>query len=979
MLTRPKEDARLIERWLPIAALSEECDRERRSMTALPPTYYLHVWWARRPLILSRAAILASFLPETADREKFMHVLGIHGDPIATRKALDRAKRTGDPLLSSNIYGYQRAFKYTPTADEHNWINSETTLNDLDTVVVLDPTAGGGSIPFEANRLGTNALANDLNPVATLILHATVNWPRINGILEYYQTLTKRFMQLAEMKYENVFPKTDYENLVTSYLWARTISCPFCDGLIPLSPHWRLGPDGIGVRLKPNLQSGPNSSDRTCSFEIVRNTQDQSGRTVARGDAICPFDDCGRVIDGAEVKKQAQAGEMGDQLYAVAIKRPIKTTTKTGKTRVKWVRDYRAPKIEDDNSAEISAMLQNKIPEWEALDYVPTETYNEMFSDRSRIYGVRYWRDLFSPRQLFCHGTSVEIFRELLQEDQASGSLSEVQKAAYGYLAIALDKFLDYNSQKCIWISQRQVIGHTFTKHDFSFAWSYVEMAILTKGGDYEWAFKNVLKCVRELSDLLQPRNVVLSHQAQKHDASNNIQVSCKSADRLDHVASDSVDLVVMDPPYYDNVMYAELSDFFYVWLKRTAGYVYPDLFRRTLTDKDNEAVSNPIRFKGEKSVKELAARDYQERMAAIFAECRRVLKTDGLMTLMFNHKATGAWDALTSGLITAGFRITASWPVNSEAPGSLNIKNKAAARSTILLVCRPRANASREGEEPEYWEDVESKIEDKVRSRVAEFQTSGIRGVDLFLASFGPALEEFSNHWPLTRGTPRDQPNAQQLRIREALGDDAWDPYEVTPEDALVAARREVKRWRLEQITSGDTDLDPSTAFFVFAWDTFSSPVFPFDEALQLARSMGVDLEADIVGRLATKSGPNLTLLDSVTRAAKGFLGSVTGNRGLIDSLHHAANVARTRSVSAATELLSEHNLLQKPDFETALEAVLEVLPPSSQFTNVELDGDLAAASNDFEALYKICRFTKGGEFKEPKQLDLWRDNIKV
>ena len=158
-----------------------------------------------------------------------------------------------------------------------------------------------------------------------------------------------------------------------------------------------------------------------------------------------------------------------------------------------------------------------------------------------------------------------------------------------------------------------------------------------------------------------------------------------------------------MDPPYYANVMYAELSDFFYVWLKRTAGHVFPELFRRHLTDKDNEAVANPARFKGEKGAGALAGRDYQERMASIFAECRRTLKRGGVMTLMFTHKATGAWDALTKGLMEAGFAITASWPINTEAAGSLHIRNKAAANSTIFLVCRPRIGGF-EAEENLYW-----------------------------------------------------------------------------------------------------------------------------------------------------------------------------------------------------------------------------------------------------------------------------------
>ena len=188
------------------------------------------------------------------------------------------------------------------------------------------------------------------------------------------------------------------------------------------------------------------------------------------------------------------------------------------------------------------------------------------------------------------------------------------------------------------------------------------------------------------------------------------VTVTCQSADSLTHIEDETVDCVVMDPPYYANVMYAELSDFFYVWLKRTAGHVYPELFRRQLTDKEHEAVANLAKFNGQKGAKALATRDYQQRMAGIFAECRACLKLDGIMTLMFTHKATGAWDALASGLMEAGFTITASWPVNTEAEGSLHIKDKSAANSTIFLVCRPRPERAAD-DEIAYWEDVEPRV----------------------------------------------------------------------------------------------------------------------------------------------------------------------------------------------------------------------------------------------------------------------------
>ena len=170
-------DTRLIERWLPIAALGIESTRERTPMTPFPAPNRLHVWWARRPLVASRAAILASLLPADADREKFLHVLGIHGDPVAAKKRIAIATRKGE-RLGAAAYGYLRAFGYTPDNQDRIWLAE----NSVNSAIVLDPTAGGGSVPFEAVRLGLKTLANDLNPVAALIERATIDWPTIHGV-----------------------------------------------------------------------------------------------------------------------------------------------------------------------------------------------------------------------------------------------------------------------------------------------------------------------------------------------------------------------------------------------------------------------------------------------------------------------------------------------------------------------------------------------------------------------------------------------------------------------------------------------------------------------------------------------------------------------------------------------------------------------------------------------------------------------------
>lgn len=956
---------RLIERWLPIAEIGIESVRERILPTAMPAVNYLHVWWARRPLVASRAAVLASVLPEDADRDAFTHTLGIHGDPVAAKARIARADRAGE-RLGADAYGYQRAFFHTPSDAER------TELIGTENIVVLDPTAGGGAIPFEAYRLGLSPIANDLNPVASLIEKATLEYPAKFGaeLLREYESIGPVWAARARERLLTAFPsEPDEDCRPDGYLWARTVACPYCAGKVPLSPDWRLAPDGTGVRLIPHLGSGVGDATRHCSFEIVNTAKEQSPGTVAGGDGICSYPDCNRPIDGDEIKRQAQAGGMGEQLFAVIYKRQTITKTKTGKNRIKWVRGYRVPAASDNNDEMLAAILAEKLPEWEVMDVVPNEAYPANTNDdRPRQYGMPLWRDLFSPRQLLAHVTGVEVFRDMLDDDQNNGALSPARAAAYVYLALGMDKLRDYNARLTRWHVKRETMVNTFDRHDFAFKWSYAEMAIAVEGQGFDWAIKNTTKALKELVGMVGPnkRGDMLDAV---HEAPGTITITNGSGASMPHLADGSVDAVVMDPPYGANVMYAELSDFFYVWLKRTAGLVVPELFTRRLADKEAEAVANAAHFKGQKGAAKLANRDYQDKMAGIFAECRRVLKDDGIMTVMFTHKDTGAWDALAMSLMDAGFVITASWPVNTEASGSLHIKDKAAANSTIFLVCRPRLE---QGGEASYWEEVEPLVAKAVRERIDEFQASGIAGVDLYLASFGPALEAFSRHWPLTRGTPAPQPPAKRGSQGDLL--EEFDPYAVRPEDALNAARREVKAWRLAQLADrrASRDMDPATAWVALAWDAFRAPQFAYDEGLRLARAVGLDM-TQVVGRLAEKKGSDLKLWDSATRVAKGALGPADGSRGMIDALHHAANTARKQSVEAARDQLEANGLLNDDEFKVALEVMLEVLPPSKTFSGIDADDAVKPAADDFDALEKLRRIVYGEEIGAPKQLSLY------
>jgi putative DNA methylase len=228
--------------------------------------------------------------------------------------------------------------------------------------------------------------------------------------------------------------------------------------------------------------------------------------TVADGDAKCPFTDCGRVIEGVEIKRQAQAGEMGEQLYAVVFKRRSETKTKSGKPgRAKWIR---APRAVDDNRRAVQEKLNEKLPEWEALGIVPTEnlpmdTESWTHGNTPAQYGAKRFQDLFNARQLFCHGTAVEVFHEILRTYESEHNLSDITRAAFIYLSLSLDKLRDYNSRLTRWITQREVMANTFDSHDFGFKWSYVEMAPQVEGLGFDWAIEQIYKCIRELLTLV--------------------------------------------------------------------------------------------------------------------------------------------------------------------------------------------------------------------------------------------------------------------------------------------------------------------------------------------------------------------------------------------------------------------------------------------------------------------------------------------
>ena len=687
------------------------------------------------------------------------------------------------------------------------------------------------------------------------------------------------------------------------------------------APNWRLTSGGTGIRLIPDVANG------MCSFEIVNRVAQQSLGTVKDAIATCPYPNCGATTQRGYISQEAQAGRLSHQLYCVIYRDQWWPLTKAGRPRKrpKTKRGFRIPTPRDDNSSRVDQRLEELGPQWDGADILPNEAVPEGNKTREpHRYGMPSWADMFSPRQLLAHGYCVQAFRELVDEDQASGDLDDIRKAAWCYVALALDKLVNTNSLLCRWHANREVVAGTFDSHDFGMKWSYTEMAVTIEGLGLDWALDDLHDCIKKLTEMSgypDPSNgtAAIALREETRRAVPTKQVTVESGDLLLSLGDASVDAIVFDPPYYDNVSYAELSDFFYVWLKRTAGYVYPQWFGDYLTDKTNEAIASPARFrmgngagKRSKSVKDLAYDDYVERMVRIFSECRRIIKDDGIMTIMFTHKATDAWDALTIGIIEAGFRITATWPVKTESDSSLNIRDRAAARSTILLACRPKTGQTAGSSS---WEQLEQEVARAVRERLPMLEEYDLRPLDIYLAAFGPALEVISNNWPIRR----ELANPQRVN----------DPFAVTPNDALQVARREVFAARRRHVSDlwANNPGDPLTEFYILAQDGAGSATIPFDEADMVARCIGLELDEDPARTIYEKKGSNINLLTGKRRLEQGKISPSAPSLRNIDRVHTAIALAGSSGVNSAMQWCRMQGFQDEAPFKGTLEALLRIM----------------------------------------------------
>ena len=373
---------RLIEDWFPVNEISIEAIRERAAASALPPLNWLHVWWSRKPLVVSRAAVAASVLSASQDLKRLHDLIGTHPNLVQEQQRLDEASAKG--IRTKEGYSKPRAFRHNLTQDDYHWLQDNLFIPDP---VVLDVAAGGGSIPFEAGRLGFRTIANELNPVAGLILRATCEWPQKYGweLREHFQEVRGQFLDKVRELAADLYPeepqpeatprdqhdkKVRAKRYVWAYLFARTVTCPSCEWhYFHCRFQWRLDSKGTGIRLIPDAES------YTCSFEIVTRASEQSPGTVSRAKATCPYPNCGATTSADYISTEAKAGRLGHQLYCIIYRDTWYPMNKSGRPakRPKTSRGFRVPTADDDNTELVKTKLAGLAGKWERDNILPNE------------------------------------------------------------------------------------------------------------------------------------------------------------------------------------------------------------------------------------------------------------------------------------------------------------------------------------------------------------------------------------------------------------------------------------------------------------------------------------------------------------------------------------------------------------------------------------------------------------------------------
>ena len=860
----PRECKRLAEVDFPIAEVSSHAAREKSIRHGHPST--LHLWWARRPLASSRAVLLALLLPDPCDEhcpEEFKQ---------QARKILRKVRQppTNDTELRQGLLSFIANFANWKNAADRTHLDVSRALvkaaHGEEPPLVVDPFAGGGSIPLEALRLGCEAFASDLNPVACLILKVMLeDIPRHGpGLAEELRRAGDEIKQQAEQELADLYPKDPNRATPIAYLWARTVRCeaPNCGAEIPLMRSFWLCKKAKRKRALRHRVERCEGEPPSVEFEVFEPKADKEvrGGTVTRARATCLC--CDAVLPPERVRAQLAAERGGADVIFDAEGRRIGGARMTAVVTLKSGQAGRHYRLPTDADYEAVRKAQERVghvlEEWElggkqGFCPVPDEPLPPIGTLGFRVqrYGMLQWGDLFTARQKVA----------LVTLGQLLNNSSDKQHIIL-FLELAISRFMDDFSSLVRWMD-RETPAATYTLQALPIKWDFCEIDPFDKAS---WSLTSSIDWVALVVESLR---WLRSGQVQPADAT-------------DHPLPDQAAGVwFTDPPYYDAIPYSDLSDFFLVWLKRTLSDnpLLRDPFDpdNPLSPKTAEAVQDETKqADGRPKDREW----FEETMAKAFVEGRRVLNEDGIGSVVFAHKTTEGWEALLSGMIRGGWTITGSWPIATERPGRPRSQDSAALATSVHLICRPRPEDAPIGD----WSDVLRELPTRVADWIERLQGEGIRGADLVFACIGPALEIFSRYRAVETaegdiiGLPDYLEKVWEVVGRAAL-QQVLDTAEAQARNGLSGALEEDARltalflWTLQSTTpvADNQEQDDEANEEAVAKAAATGFALPFDVVRRFAQPMGIDLDT-WTDRIIGQEKGIVRLLPVAERAKKLF-----------------------------------------------------------------------------------------------------------
>jgi putative DNA methylase len=876
----PKECKRLAEVDFPIAVVSRHSAREKSIRHGHPST--LHLWWARRPLAACRAMLLALLLPDPCD-------------PNCPADFRDKARKLlkGFPgiRLEATDFSLQRAILHF-IGDFANWDNAAKAhylevgrglvkaAHGEETPLVVDPFAGGGSIPLEALRLGCDAFASDLNPVACLILKVMLEDIPRNGpeLADELRKAGAEIKKQAEKELAEYYPPDPDGATPIAYLWARTVKCesPNCGAEIPLVRSFWLCKKASRLRALRYKVKRPETKPPYMEFEVFQPAGEKEvpKGTVVRGNASCPACNTSLAVDRVRAQLRQQRGG-ADIVFDVGGER-------TGGARLLAVvtlkddsggRQYRGAIDRDYEPISRAAIALRRLATTESARHtsaVPNEPLPQENTNCFRIpnYGMKTWADISTVRQKM----ALTVFARLISaRTHPCGRDSDALK---DLISLIVSRCSDFNSSLNSWANVGEFVRSTFARQALSMVWDFCEtMPLTTESGGYDGALGWVIAVTQALGVL--------------KGGDGRVQLADASRSPL---ADETGDVWFTDPPYYDAVGYAELSDFFFVWLKRAQP---ENAMLRDPFDAENQLVPKVREFVQDESYlcSDGTPKDrafFERSIAIAFAEGRRVTKENGVASVVFAHKTTEGWEALLTGMIKGGWVITGSWPVATERPGRLRSQESAALATSVHLICRPRLEDAEVGD----WGDVLRELPHRIADWMERLSSEGVRGADLVFACIGPAMEIYSRYSrvedaegrsiPLGGDPEADEPHKRgflayvwEIVGRTALGQ-VLGTAEARARNGALGALEEDSRltalflWTIQSTSAYDADAKAADQEKI----VLDSDESDDDEDTGGKAKKGLTLIYDVVRRFAQPLGIHLDTWDGrIIESKKGIV----------------------------------------------------------------------------------------------------------